>query len=265
VILRRCASKGCYQSIHRFADGESQEDVMRAHGSLGTPVARSLGRHFTWTWALVLPLALLAACESRSPLQQQIRPAPVVASNQDAKTSEAMKLVAVVPFQPRRPTGRSVGTTASVTWDNAALVSSYFTDALVVKGVSAIPPSDLAGAFANQGDVVPRLNPRVTAEKANQDFGATAVVIGMVTRWREREGSAAGAKVPASIAFEISLHEAPSGRRLWTGRFDETQKSMTESIFRARQYPGGGMRWLSAEEFARWGAEEVAKSMTLRP
>jgi hypothetical protein len=105
----------------------------------------------------------------------------------------------------------------------------------------------------------------VTAERAATDFGATSVVIGSVTRWRDREGSAAGAARPASVAFEISLHEAPSGRRLWTGRFDETQKSITESILRARQYPGGGMRWLSTEEFARWGARETAKSLTIRP
>jgi hypothetical protein len=214
-------------------------------------------------WALVAAALLVVACESRSPMR--IRPGPVVESNQDAKTADAMKLVAVVPFQPREQTGRSIGTSQKVSWDSAALVSSYFADALVARGVNVIPPSDLEGAFANQGDVVPRQNPRVAAEKAARDFGATAVVVGMVTRWRERDGSAAGAKQPASIGFEISLHEAPSGRRLWTGRFDETQKSMTESIFRARQYPGGGTRWLSAEEFARWGTEETAKSMTLRP
>jgi hypothetical protein len=70
---------------------------------------------------------------------------------------------------------------------------------------------------------------------------------------------------PASVAFEVSLHQTPTGRRLWTGRFDETQKSITEAILRARQYPGGGTRWLTTEEFARWGAEEVAKSMRSGP
>ena len=61
---------------------------------------------------------------------------------------------------------------------------------------------------------------------------------------------------------EVTVYEAPTARRLWTGRFDETQQAITEAILRARQYPGGGTRWLSAPEFARWGADEVAKSIT---
>jgi hypothetical protein len=212
---------------------------------------------------LVAVLAVGAGCESQTPIR--IAPGPVVASTQNAKTVNALERVAIVPFQARKATGRSVGATETVTRDNAALVSSYFTDALVANGVSVIPPSDLESAFTNQGDVVPRLNPRLTAEKAAADFGATSVVIGNVTRWRDRQGSAAGATQPASVAFEISLHEAPSGRRLWTGRFDETQRSITEAILRARKYPGGGTRWLTAEEFARWGAQETAQSMTIRP
>jgi hypothetical protein len=223
--------------------------------------SRRFIRPFAAGAVFVAVLGMASGCETQTPMR--VTPGPVVASTQDASVSNAMKMVAVVPFQPRTPTGRSIGETESVTWDNAALVTSYFADALVAKGVSVIPPSDLESAFTNQGAVVPRLNPRVTAERAAADFGATAVVIGNVTRWRDRQGSAAGASKPASVAFEISLHEAPSGRRLWTGRFDETQRSMTESILRARQYPGGGTRWLSTEEFARWGAQETAKSLTL--
>ena len=147
-------------------------------------------------------------------------------------------------------------------------VSKVMRDALpeiAAQGVTVIAPSDLEGAFMGQGLPVPRLDPKTAAERAANDFGATAVVLGRVTRWRERDGSAAGATRPASVAFEVSLHQAPLGRRLWTGRFDETQKSITEDIFRARKYPGGGTRWLTTGEFARWGAEEIAKSMTSAP
>jgi hypothetical protein len=214
-------------------------------------------------WAAALLAALGTACEARTPMR--IRPGPVVTASRAARSDEFMQKVAVMPFYPEASTGRSIGETESVSWESAALVAGYFADALAGHGVMVIPPSDLEVAFSGQGLPVPRLDPKTAAERAANDFGATAVVLGMVTRWREREGSAAGATRPASVAFEAALHHAPTGRRLWTGRFDETQKSMTEAILRARQYPGGGTRWLSTEEFARWGAQEVAKSMVSGP
>jgi hypothetical protein len=196
----------------------------------------------------------------------RIRPGPVVEASTIARSSESMSKVAVMPFYPVKPSGRSIGGGPDpVPWDSASLVAGFFADALAAQSITVITPSDLELAFTGQGVPVPRLDPRAAAERAAGDFGATAVVLGKVTRWREREGSAAGATRPASIAFEVSLHQAPSGRRLWTGRFDETQRSLTEAILRARQYPGGGTRWLTAAEFARWGAAEVARSMTQAP
>jgi hypothetical protein len=179
--------------------------------------------------------------------------------------SAALGKVAVMPFEAVVSTGRSIGVTESVTVYNADLVAGYFADALSASGISVIAPSDLELAFTGKSLLVPRGAPREAAERASADFGATAVALGRVTRWRELEGSAAGATQPASVAFEVSLYEAPTGRRLWTGRFDETQKSITENILRARQYPGSGTRWLSTEEFARWGANEVAKSILESP
>lgn len=215
-------------------------------------------------WSLALLVILGVACEARTPMR--IRPGPVVTASRIARSDEFMQKVAVVPFYPESPSPRSVGGgTGGVAWDSAALVAGYFSDALGAQGVTVIAPSDLEAAFTGQGLPVPRVDPKTAAERAAADFGATAVVLGRVTRWREREGSAAGATRPASVAFEVSLHHAPTGRRLWTGRFDETQKSITEAVLRARQYPGGGIRWLTTEEFARWGAKEVARSMTSAP
>ena len=214
-------------------------------------------------WALALLVVFAAACEARTPMR--IRPGPVVTASRDARTDESMRKVAVMPFEPEVPTGRSIGGAESVSRDSAALVASYFANALLAQGVTVITPSDLELAFTGKGLPVPRTDPKTAAERAAMDFGATAVVLGRVTRWRERAGSAAGATRPASVAFEVSLHQAPLGRRLWTGRFDETQRSITEAILRARQYPGAGTRWLTTEEFARWGADEIAKSMTSGP
>lgn len=214
--------------------------------------------------ALALIAALGIACETRSPMR--IRPGPVVAASTVARSSEFMQKVAVMPFYPVSPSGRSIGGgSQAVSWDSAALVTSFIAEALTAEGVAMIPANDLEIAFTAQGQAVPRLDPRTAAERAAKDFGATAVVLGRVSRWRDREGSAAGATQPASVAFEVSLHQAPTGRRLWTGRFDETQQSITANILRARKYPGGGTRWLTAAEFARWGSNEVIRSMNEAP
>jgi hypothetical protein len=204
---------------------------------------------------LALGLAAVG-CESRSPLR--IRPGPVVPS-QGGLTPEALRKIAVVPFYP---SGQTVGSDQSSSWANAALVSGFLSDALAAQGVPVVAPNDVELAFTSQGQPVPRLDPETTATRCAQDFGATAVALGRLLRYREREGSAAGSTRPASVAFEVTVYEAPTARRLWRGRFDETQQAITEAILRARQYPGGGTRWLSAPEFARWGADEVAKSIT---
>jgi hypothetical protein len=212
---------------------------------------------------LAVAALCLEACEARTPMR--IRPGPVVKASGEVRLEGALARVAVMPFTPEVPTGRSIGGTKVVSPESAALVATYFAHALAAQGIDVIAPSDLVTAFTGQGLSVPRDDPKTAAERAGSDFGATSVALGRVTRWRSREGSAAGATSPASVAFEVTLYAAPEPRRLWTGRFDETQQSITENILRARSYPGGGTRWLTAEEFARWGAQEVARSIAARP
>jgi hypothetical protein len=169
--------------------------------------------------------------------------------------------VAVVPFYPLAASSAPGSSSAGTSWEDAALVSGFVSDALAAEGIAVVAPNDVEISFTGQGMPVPRLDPETTATRCASAFGATAVVLGRVLRFREREGSAAGTTRPASVAFEVTLYEAPSARKLWVGRFDETQQAITEAILRARQYPGGGTRWLTAAEFSRWGANEVAKAI----
>ena len=40
---------------------------------------------------------------------------------------------------------------------------------------------------------------------------------------------------------------------------------MTENVLLTPRYPGGGTRWLTAEEFAQFAASELAAAVPLAP
>jgi hypothetical protein len=171
--------------------------------------------------------------------------------------------IAVMPFYPTPELGRTLGEGSPIgAADAADLVSTFVTDAFRARGFAVVAPSDLLAAFVAQGRPLPRLDPREAGALAAREFGASSVLLGKVYRYREREGQAYGAQRPASVGFEVVLYEAPGGRKLWTSRFDETQRPLTEDLFNAQRYPGGGRRWLTAAELARWGADGSAQALS---
>jgi hypothetical protein len=96
---------------------------------------------------------------------------------------------------------------------------------------------------------------------AAKEFGATALLTGEVYRYKARQGGEFGATRSASVGFTVVLYATSDGRELWKARFDKTQPALSENVFEARRYPGGGSRWLTAAELARWGASETAKRL----
>jgi hypothetical protein len=206
-------------------------------------------------------LALLACSGLRSELP---RPAPPIQQRSFAQGQGALRRVAVLPFAAR-PAQMGAGEAWGVEPGEAAvLVTGFVSDALASRAIPVVAAGDVEAALANASGGVPVRDPQQAARLAAELFGATALVTGAVLRYREREGEALGAGRPASVAFEVSLHEAPTGFRLWTARFDETQQPLSENLFNARRYPGGGTRWLTAGELARWGASEVASALATR-
>jgi hypothetical protein len=142
------------------------------------------------------------------------------------------------------------------------LVAHQIGEALGARGVQVVAPEDVGRIL---GEVPPDLPPREIARLVAEKFGADGVLVGRVSRFVERSGEAAGTLRPASVGFEVTLHRAPGGEPLWTGVFDETQRALFENVLNAGRYPGGGSRWLSAEELARWGASETARALPLGP
>jgi hypothetical protein len=191
-------------------------------------------------------------------------PAPIVVSHTFDVREGVLAKVAVVPLYPHVATPHEPGSPSAA--EAADLASRFLTEALAARGVSVVAPSDVVVAFEGAGQVLPRGDAVAVARLVAERFGATGVLLGKLHRYREREGGAAGATRPASVAFEVELHAAPDAKRVFGARFDQTQPAFSADPLTARQYPGGGTRWLSAAELARFGAEQVVAALpeTLR-
>ena len=86
---------------------------------------------------------------------------------------------------------------------------------------------------------------------------ADAVMVSRVLRYRERVGDEWGAKSPASVAFVLELVDVRRGDVIWSSRFDETQKALSENIFALGDIGQRGIRWLSADQLAQDGVRKA--------
>lgn len=86
---------------------------------------------------------------------------------------------------------------------------------------------------------------------------ADGVVVGRMQRYRERIGNEWGAKSPASVAFVLDLIDVRRGDVVWSARFDETQKPLSENIFALGNVGERGIRWLTAEQLAQEGVRKA--------
>jgi hypothetical protein len=178
---------------------------------------------------------------------------------------EPITRIAVAPFQATGSLARApVAATATPSSVATALVARYMTEAIAGRGVAVVSADDVALAFTVEGSAGERLVPRAVAEVVAAKFGADALLLGSVSRFKERRGQAAGTLHPASVGFEVTLYTAPGAQKLWKGVFSETQQALSENILSTYRYPGGGMRWLSAEELAKWGVEETVLQLPIR-
>ena len=100
-------------------------------------------------------------------------------------------------------------------------------------------------------------SPRSLAVRLGRELKAAHIIAGTVWRYRERTGTARASAGPASVAFVVYIIDVTDGRRLWKGTHLETQKPLSESIFEARTFFKRGVRWLSVDELARYGVQEI--------
>lgn len=90
---------------------------------------------------------------------------------------------------------------------------------------------------------------------------ADAVITGRVLRYRERIGNEVGAKSPASVAFVVDLVDVRRGDIVWSARFDETQKPLSENIFAIGEFGQRGFKWLNADQLMLEGVKKAVNQL----
>jgi hypothetical protein len=103
------------------------------------------------------------------------------------------------------------------------------------------------------------------ATQIGRELGLSAVVIGGVYRFEQRQGSALGVESPASAAFDAHLVRVADKKVVWSGRFDETQHSLSENVLKISSFLKGGAQWVTVERWTEIGVETVLRTFPSLP
>ncbi len=83
-----------------------------------------------------------------------------------------------------------------------------------------------------------------------------SVLVTSLNTYRQRQGGSYAVDAPASVAFEMQLFEASTGRGLWGATFSETQTSLMSNLFSFGKAISRGFKWVTVEELAEQGMQE---------
>ena len=151
-----------------------------------------------------------------------------------------------------------------VSHDVVEKMTALLFDRLVAeKRYILVSPGQAEGTFSNIVDLDRNMaiSPVKIIQEVGKTFGANAVLIGHIYRWREREGADYAINRPASVAFDLHLVRPADGAILWRGRFDKTQRSLSENLFDLTTFMEGGGRWMTADKLAMCGLKKLLTEM----
>ena len=97
--------------------------------------------------------------------------------------------------------------------------------------------------------------------QVGKELNADFISVGFLFRFEERIGSAIGVEKPASVAFDLHLYRLRDEKMVWEGRFDETQKPLSENLFKIGSFLRRKASWLTAEELASVGMDEMLRRL----
>lgn len=94
-------------------------------------------------------------------------------------------------------------------------------------------------------------------------LGADVVVTGHIYKFQERLGRKYSVEYPAAVTFDIHIIKVDSGRVIWSGKFDETQRSLDKNFLNLRMFIKRKGMWVTARQMAAEGLEELFEKFPL--
>jgi hypothetical protein len=91
-------------------------------------------------------------------------------------------------------------------------------------------------------------------------FEADAVLTGNIYLWREREGTEYAVNRPAAVAYDLYLIRTVDGTILWKGRFEKTQRSLSENLLDLETFLKGKGTWMEAKDLAEMGLIQLMET-----
>lgn len=127
-----------------------------------------------------------------------------------------------------------------------------------------IPPSNALGVISE----LTRQDRKVLPEKKllaeiGRILGADAVVTGHIYRFQERRGRKYSVESPAAVTFDIHIIKVNGGGIIWSGKFDETQKSLDKNLFNLTRFIKRRGRWITARHMAVTGLDDLFEEIPL--
>ena len=188
--------------------------------------------------------------------------------------SNNFKRILVLPFKNMT---RIYGETESV---KSPLGPNYYLTGKIEPDAEFVMTEKLAGFLEKQQncEVVTKdqlseasFNITVNPEKGADELrhildigrreGVDGVFAGYIFRFRERVGNTMSVSSSASVIFELHFINVKNANISWSGYYAETQKSLSEDLLGIGKYFKRGGKWITAEELAISGLEELLEEI----
>ena len=209
----------------------------------------------TLSIALLLPHSVDAAESSPSSknISNNIALMPFLLGGQDARQEKKLEktldcqILGLCYLEEELLTGAEETLTSIYQKELKKILSDQVVPLALVKSASArLPRND-------------KNTPRELAIALGKELQASHVMVGLLWRFKEREGGPLTANTPASVAFSVYVVKIENSGLIWKASFDKTQTSLSENLLDAPLFMKKGMKWLSAEELATYGAAITMK------